>query len=148
LSKLPYILLAVLVGGLLAIQPALNADVARRIGNPLGAGLISILVSFVVAAAVLAASRQPVAWGAVATMPWHLWLAGVLGVAFVVGALWLAPVLGGSLLFASVVAGQMISATIADTVGVGGYQANAFDPWRIVAIALVLAGVWLFQRTA
>jgi uncharacterized membrane protein YdcZ (DUF606 family) len=105
LSKLPYILIAIAVGGVLTLQPGLNADAARRIGSPLGA-------------------------------------------VFVIGGLWLAPILGASVLFAAVVAGQMIGATIADQFGVGGYQAHAFDPWRIVAIALVLAGVWLFQRAA
>ncbi len=81
-------------------------------------------------------------------MPWHLWFGGLIGVVFVLVALWLAPILGGSVLFAAVVAGQMIGAMIADQVGVGGYQTHAFDPWRIVAIVLVLGGVWLFQRAA
>jgi transporter family-2 protein len=148
LPKLAYIFIAIVLGGLLVLQPGFNADVARRIGSPLGAGVISIFVSVVVAAAVLILSRQSVEWGSVASMPWHLWLAGVIGVVFVMVALWLAPILGGSVLFAAVVAGQMIGATIADQVGVGGYQAHAFDPWRIVAIALVLGGVWLFQRAA
>ncbi|CAN5161283.1 hypothetical protein BH10PSE9_BH10PSE9_04870 [soil metagenome] len=148
MSRLVYVVVAILIGGLLALQPGFNADVARRIGSPLGAGLISIFVSLLVAGAVLVVARQPVAWSAVLSMPAYLWLAGVLGVAFVVGALWLAPILGGSLLFAAIVAGQMISTTIADQVGIGGYQAHAFDPRRIVAIGLVLAGVWLFQRAA
>jgi transporter family-2 protein len=148
LSKLSYILIAIVLGGFLTLQPGLNADVARRIGSPLGAGVISIFVSVVIAGVVLLLSRQQVEWAPAASMPWHLWLAGVIGAVFVVGALWLAPILGGGVLFAAVVAGQMIGATIADQVGVGGYQAHAFDPWRIVAIVLVMTGVWLFQRAA
>ena len=148
MSKLPFILIAIVLGGMLTFQPGLNADVARRISSPLGAGVVSIFVSVVIAAVVLLLSRQQVQWAPAAAMPWHLWLAGVIGAVFVIGALWVAPILGASVLFAAVVAGQMIGATVADQVGIGGYQAHAFDPWRIVAIALVLAGVWLFQRAA
>lgn len=146
MSRLPFILVAIVLGGVLTFQPGLNADVARRISSPLGAGVVSIFVSMVIAAVVLFLSRQQVEWTPVASMPWHLWLAGVIGAVFVIGALWLAPILGASVLFAAVVAGQMVGATIADQVGVGGYQAHALDPWRIVAIILVLGGVWLFQR--
>jgi transporter family-2 protein len=81
-------------------------------------------------------------------MPWYLWFGGSIGVIFVVGTLWIAPVLGAALLFASMVAGQMIMATIADLTGLAGYQSHGFDPWRIAGVILVLAGVWAFQRAA
>ena len=148
MSKLPYILTAVAIGGVLTLQPGLNAEVARRLGNPLGAGLVSIVVSFVLSLAIVLGSRQSVAWGALTSMPWYLWFAGSVGVFFVVGTLWIAPVLGAALLFASIVAGQMLIATVADLTGLAGYQSHGFDPWRIAGIVLVLAGVWAFQRAA
>src|SRR5262245_110682 len=46
LSKLPYVLCAAAIGAVLTLQPALNAEVARRLVNPLGAGLVSMFVSF------------------------------------------------------------------------------------------------------
>lgn len=146
MPKLPFILAAIAIGGLLTIQPGLNADVARRLGSPFGAGVVSIFVSFIVVGAILLASRQNVAWGAAVAMPWYLWLAGSIGVVFVVGTLWLAPILGAAVLFVCVIAGQMIVATLIDVFGFGGYQSQAFDPWRIAGIGLVLAGVWIFQR--
>lgn len=148
MSKLPYILTAVAIGGVLTIQPGLNAEVARRVASPLGAGLVSIFVSFVLSLAIVFGSRQTVAWGAVTSLPWYLWCAGSIGVFFVLGTLWLAPLLGAALLFASIVAGQMLVATIADVTGLAGYQSHGFDPWRIAGIVLVLAGVWAFQRAA
>ncbi len=148
MPKLPYVLAAVAIGGVLTLQPGLNADVARRLGNPFGAGVISILVSLGVALAIVLGSRQQVAWGSALTMPWYLWLAGSIGLVFVVGTLWLAPILGAALLFVSIVAGQMIMATIADYTGLGGYTSQSLDPWRLAGIALVLAGVWVFQRGA
>jgi transporter family-2 protein len=146
--KLPYILAAIVIGGVLTLQPGLNADVARRIGNPFGAGLISIVVSLILLLAIVFGSRQTVGWGNTLSMPWYLWLAGSIGVIFVVGTLWLAPILGAALLFISIVAGQMIMATIAGYTGFGGYAIQPLDPWRFAGIALVLVGVWVFQRGA
>ena len=148
LSKLPYVLTAIAIGGVLTIQPALNADVARRLANPLGAAMVSIFVSFILSLVIVLGSRQSIAWGALASMPWYLWLGGTVGVIFVLGTLWLAPVLGAALLFASVVAGQMIMATIADLTGFAGYQSHGFEPWRIAGVVLVLAGVWAFQHAS
>jgi len=148
LSKIPFILVAIVIGGVVALQPGLNADVARRIGNPFVAALLSILVSFALAAFYVLATRQTVAWHSVGSLPWYLWLAGTIGVIFVAGTLWLAPILGAAALFAAIVAGQMIMATLVDWFGFGGYQSHSLDPLRIVAIVLVLAGVLIFQRSA
>jgi transporter family-2 protein len=71
LSKLPFILVAVVIGGVLTLQPGLNADVARRLGNPFGAGALSILVSFVLSLGFVLATRQNVAWSAAQSMPWY-----------------------------------------------------------------------------
>jgi len=148
LPKLPFILVAIGIGGVLTLQPGLNAEVARRLGNPFGAGVISIFVSFALVVVLNLAMRQSVSWDAALSMPWYLWLAGTIGVLFVIGTLWLAPILGAALLFVCMIAGQMIAATLADVIGFGGYQAQAFDLWRIAGIGLVLAGVWIFQRSA
>ena len=148
MSKLPYIVTAVAIGGVLTIQPGLNADVARRLANPLGAGLVSTFVSFVLVCAIVFGTRRNVAWSELPSLPWYLWFGGSIGVMFVVGTLWLAPTLGAALLFTSIIAGQMLMATVADVTGLAGYQSHGFDPWRIAGVVLVLAGVWAFQRAA
>jgi uncharacterized membrane protein YdcZ (DUF606 family) len=40
----------------------------------------------------------------------------------------------------------MIAATIADWLGLGGYQSQGLDPWRLAGIALVLTGVFVYQQ--
>jgi transporter family-2 protein len=145
-TKLPYILIAIVLGGMIALQPGLNADVARRIGSPFGAAFISILVAFVLSLVYVVVTRQPVGWASLPALPWHLWFAGAIGFLFVAAGLWLAPILGASLLFAALIAGQMIVALAADRFGVGGYQVQTIDTWRIAGIGFVLVGVWMFQR--
>jgi transporter family-2 protein len=145
-TKWLYVLAAVGIGGLIALQPAMNAELAKRIGSPFGAGVLSIFVSFALVVAIFLGSRQPFAVSAVPSLPFYLWFGGAIGVVFVVGTLWLAPKLGAALLFAAIVAGQLIVATIADFRGFGGLEAETFSPWKIVGIVLVVAGVVAFQR--
>jgi transporter family-2 protein len=146
LTRLPYLLFAVALGAMIAIQPGLNADVARRLGTPVGAAFLSVTVAFVLSAAYMLLSRHAFPLAAVAALPWYLWLGGLMGFVFVIGALFVAPELGGALLFAAIVLGQMIAAALADYYGIGGYPARELDPFRIAGIVLVVAGVFLFQR--
>ena len=147
MTRLPYLLLAVALGAMIAIQPGLNADVARRLGTPVGAAFLSVLVAFVLSArSTCSSAATPSRSRAVAALPWYLWLGGLIGFVFVLGALFVAPVLGGALLFAAIVLGQMIAAALADYFGIGGYPAREIDPFRIAGIVLVVAGVFLFQR--
>jgi transporter family-2 protein len=146
-SKLPFILFAIFLGGLIALQPGLNAEVARRIGSPTAAAFVSTAIAFVVTLVFVLVTRQPVGWASLPSLPPHLWIAGAIGAVFVLGGLWLAPKLGASLLFGAFVAGQMIVALVADRFGVGGYQTHTIDAWRIAGIGFVLLGVWMFQRS-
>lgn len=147
MSKLPFILIAILLGGMITLQPGLNAEVARRIGSPAAAAFLSTAVAFLVTLAFVLLTRQPVGWSSLPSLPPHLWVAGAIGAIFVIGGLWLAPMLGASLLFGAFVAGQMIVALVADRFGVGGYQTHTIDAWRIAGIGFVLLGVWMFQRS-
>lgn len=148
LIKLPFILGAIAIGVVIAMQPGLNADVARRLGSPVTAAFLSIAVAFVLSVAYVVLAREPVSWSALPSLPWYLWLGGAIGFMFVVGTMWLAPVLGAALLFTAIIAGQLIGATLADHFGFFGYRIQAIDPWRLVGIGLVLAGVLVFQRSA
>jgi transporter family-2 protein len=143
---LPYILAAIAIGGFIAIQPALNGELARRVGSMFGAIFLSVTLSFVLAVIVLLIVRPPISFAGLSSVPPYVWLNGFIGFGFVVGTLWLAPVLGGAVLFASIVAGQMIVAVIADHYGFGGYNTEGIDAWRIAGIVLVVGGVLAFQR--
>lgn len=145
--NIPFLLAAIAVGGTIALQPMLNAEVARRVGSPVVAAFLSITVSFLLCSAYILVTRPTIHWASVVSLPWYLWIGGTIGFLFVVASLWLAPVLGAAALFGAIVAGQMIMATLVDWTGLGGYEGHSFDPMRIVAIVLVLAGVVIFQRT-
>ena len=146
MSRFPHLLIAVGLGMMIALQPGLNADVARRLGTPVGAAFLSISISFTLCAAYVLLTRQSFPVATIFSLPWYLWLGGVIGFVFVVGGLFVAPVLGGALLFAAIVLGQMIASVAADYFGIGGYMARDIDPLRIAGVVLVVSGVFLFQR--
>jgi transporter family-2 protein len=148
LSKVPSILVAVLLGAIVAMQPGLNAEVARRLGSPVAAAFLSILIALLLSLIYVVGARETGSLGGVPSLPWYLWLGGLAGFLFVLGTLWVAPRLGASLLFASIVAGQMIGALLADRFGFAGYRPQPFDPWRLAGLGLVIAGVLAFQRAA
>ncbi len=141
-----YLASAVALGVLLAIQPLMNAVLARAIGSPYGAASISILVAFLGALALIAITgRGDTSRSALASVPWWIYLAGLAGTAFVAGGVVIAPVTGALLFFLCVIAGQLLGATLADHVGAFGLDIRPASLPRLAGIALVLAGVVLVR---
>jgi transporter family-2 protein len=144
---LAYLTAAVLLGVLAAIQPLMNAVLARATGNPFGAAAISILVAFLGALALVAISgRGDTSRAALASVPWWIYLAGFVGTAFVAGGVVIAPVTGALLFVICVVAGQLVGALLADHLGAFGVAVRPVTLARLAGLALVLAGAVLVQR--
>ena len=143
-----YPMIAALLGALLTIQPLMNAILTRAVANPVAATAVSVLVSFLSAVALLGATGRVGDLGRalVAPVPWWVYLAGLAGTAFVLGAVMIAPVIGGAAFFVCVVAGQLIGATLADHFGLLGLAERPVSLERLAGVALVLGGAILVQR--
>ncbi len=148
MPTLGHILAALVIGASLSLQPPINAVMARTLGSPLLAAVVSIVISFVLVV--------PVWWtigggagdfGQLRALPWWVLLGGAIGVVFVAGSVVVAPVLGIALFFVCVVAGQLVGATVADHVGAFGMPVKPVNAMTLVGIALVLIGAALVQRS-
>lgn len=142
-----YLLMALLAGAMLPFQAGINSQLARWTNHTVIAGLISFIVGTLAMIAAAAALRP--AWPAVghlAQAPWWSWLGGLLGAYFIAAAIIVVPKLGAALFVAVVVAGQTLVAIILDHFGLLGYAVRPLGVWRIVGVALLLAGVWLIRR--
>ena len=146
-----YPLVAICLGALLTLQPLLNGILWRAVHNPLAATTVSGLVTFLSALAMLVVSgrsgdflRAFAAFGA--PVPWWVYLAGIIGTAFVFGAILIAPAIGAATFFVCIVAGQLIGATVADQVGLLGLEQHPVSLTKIAGLALVLVGAILVQR--
>ncbi len=142
-----YLGAAILLGVAIAMQPLINTILARATGSPISAATISILVAFLGALVLFAAGdRGDTSRAALASVPWWVYLAGLIGTAFVAGGVIIAPVTGALLFFLCVIGGQLLGAALADHIGAFGLEVRPISLARLAGLALVLAGVILVRR--
>jgi len=138
--------MALLAGAVLPFQAAGNAAVGRALGHWLWGAFTSLTVSSVVVIAALLILRVPTPdLGKALQGPWWLWIGGVLGALYVAGAAALTPKLGAAGFLVLVVAGQILTAVIADHFGVMGLGGKPVSLARLAGVVLILCGVFLVQ---
>lgn len=140
-------LCAASAGVLLIFQPLMNAILARAIGSPFGATLVSLVVSLTGALVMVTITgRGTMSRETLATVPWWVFLAGLVGLVFVLVGVTVAPVTGALLFIVSVIAGQLFGALVVDHFGLFGVAVRHISLARVGGLALVLAGAFLVQR--
>jgi transporter family-2 protein len=138
---------ALLLGALLPVQVGVNARLRAVVGHPVLAAAISFAVGALALAALAAAAgalRLPAS--AAARVPWWGWTGGLLGAAYILGAILLAPRLGAAAFTAAIVAGQLLAALLVDHFGAIGFARQPVTPGRLAGAALLALGVLLVQR--
>ena len=136
------------MGAALSLQPAINATMARVLGNPLLAAGISISISLIVVLVLwLVWSKAAGDLSQFKQLPWWVIIGGIVGAIFVAGAIVTAPVLGVALFFVCMVAGQLIGSTIIDQVGAFGLEVKPINTMKIVGLGLVILGAALVQNS-
>ena len=136
------------MGAALSLQPAINATIARVLGNPLLAAGISISISLLVVVVLwLVWGKASGDFSQYKLLPWWVIVGGVVGAIFVAGAIVTAPVLGVALFFVCMVAGQLIGSTIIDQIGAFGLEVKPINTMKIVGLGLVILGAGLVQNS-
>lgn len=140
------IVLVLFAGVLTGLQPATNAMLSRAFGLPIAAALVSFAVGTVVlVGAVLALGVRP-QWTMVRALPWYAFAGGLYGALFVSVAAFATPRLGVGLTLVTLVAGQLLIATVIDSFGLFGLARHTLTPARAAGLLLVVAGVALARR--
>lgn len=138
MQQLPLILLMVLGGICLAIQPSTNARMAQHVGLLGGA-----LMNFVVGAIILAALALTIGKADLKQLPnasWWQYLGGFFGAFFVSMGIFVVPKIGTTAALAAVISGQLITAVILDHYGLFDLKQIAITPLRIGGVALLAIG--------
>lgn len=141
-----FALLAVTVGAFLAVQAGVNVQLTPWIGHPLHAAFVSFAVGTLGLLVIALLIGQP--WPSarhVASAPWWVWTGGLLGGAYIMATVLVAPRLGAAVMFSLVVVGQMLASLILDHFGLLGYPQHAVNPLRLLGAALLVAGVALIR---
>ena len=147
MNTIGYMVAAMVVGAMISTQPTLNAILARAIGSAYGAAAISIFVAlcFGIILTLLTGAGN-ISRATLATVPWWVFLAGVVGTIFVAAGPVIAPAIGALLFFVCIVAGQLLGAAIADHFGAFGLAVRELTMQRGAGLALVLVGAILVNR--
>ena len=133
------------VGGLIALQPAINAGLGRSTGN-LAAALVSFAIGTLLLAAIVAMAGQAGGLGSMFDVPWYYLLGGVLGAAYVTTALITVSTIGAGGVAAATITGQLVASVVIDKMGVLGLEETPITWDRLVGVGLLLAGTFLIVR--
>lgn len=145
--KLPYFLLSIAAGVAVAFQTGVNSQLRTDTSNPVLTALISFTVG-TVALVVLyfAFFRQTPMFPTNYSFTWWKFTGGLLGVVYVTAVVIAAPRIGAANALAFIVAGQFVAAIIIDHFGWMQLPIKPISLYRVVGIALLLAGVYLIQK--
>ena len=133
------------IGGLIALQPAINAGLGRATGN-LAAALVSFGVGTLLLAGIVILAGQASGVSAAADVPWYYLLGGFLGAAYVFTALVTVSSIGAGGVAAATITGQLTASVIIDRLGILGLEETPLSASRLVGVGLLLAGTFLIVR--
>jgi bacterial/archaeal transporter family-2 protein len=147
MTLLLLIALALAAGCSLSIQAGVNGRLGAESGLPVWATMASFLIGLVFLLPFTLIPR--VAWPTIETMTairWWAWTGGLIGAAYVLSTIVLAPRLGAAVFFSIVIAGQIGMALLLDHYGWLGFQRHPINAMRLTGAALMIAGVVLVRR--
>ena len=142
-----YILLAFLTGIAISVQAGVNANLRQAITSPVlaaaisfGTGFLSLLIMLLVSG-VSTPSIE-----AVRQVNWWKWTGGLIGAVYVTTVIVSVPKIGTANLVSLSVAGQLLAAVVLDHYGLLGFALHPANGWRLLGMALIMAGAVLVVR--
>jgi len=146
-ASLLFTLVALVGGGLIALQAPINAEVAIRLGHPISAATMSFCVGTIALIVLtLLFARNSTNLGALQSMPLYMLLGGgLLGAIYVTVTLMLAPKIGVAALMALGIAGQLTAGLLLDRFGMFDLVERGFTAGRLSGAVLVLVGALMVR---
>jgi bacterial/archaeal transporter family-2 protein len=129
---------AFLIGTVAAMQPPINAALARH-GGPYIAATVSFLVGTLALLGVTLLSGSSGA-GQIRSAPLWQYSGGLIGAVFVFGTIVLVPRLGATGLIAGIIGGQLAGSVLIDHFGLFGLPHVPPSPTRLLGLALLVVG--------
>ena len=139
------VLVTAVVGGLLALQAPINANLGDATGR-VPAALISFLVGTLALAVIVVASGQADGLTSTFDVRWIYLTGGLLGAVYVTAALITVSTIGAGGIAAATITGQLAASVIIDRIGAFGLDEVPLSPERVIGIGLLLLGTVLVVR--
>ena len=134
---------AMLIGFALAFQPVINSSAAVVLNSTFAAATFSLLLSFLTVFVLFCLNGASIPPGQLPNLPWWAVFGGIFGAAFVSDSIFLVPVLGATVFFVCLIAGQLTGAVFADTIGAFGLESRTLSVSKFVGVGLTFLGVLL-----
>ncbi|MEA2445611.1 MAG: bacterial/archaeal transporter family-2 protein [Thermoleophilales bacterium] len=142
MDKVLAVIATAAVGGLIALQPPVNAQLGKAT-SVLGAAFISTAISALVMGLLFFASGKGAELGRIPHVRPIYLVGGLVGALLVTVTLVTVDTLGAGGVVAATVSAQLIVSALLDRAGVLGLDQIGLSPLRLTGFALLLAGTVL-----
>jgi transporter family-2 protein len=139
------VVLMAATGGLIALQPAINAGLGKATGN-IAAAFVSFAIGALLLAVIVAIAGQAGGLGSTFDVRWYYLLGGVLGAAYVFTALVTVSSIGAGGVAAATITGQLTASVVIDRLGILGLEETPITWDRALGVGLLLVGTFLVVR--
>lgn len=140
------VVVAAVIGGMLASQAPLNAQLARTVGS-VQAGVVALTVSFVAVALFALLTGNLGGIRRIGEAPLHVAVGGgLIGGLYVTSIVFTVRALGVGALTAVTIGAQLAIAMVIDHFGWLGLERSPLTATRLAGVALLAAGTYLVVR--
>jgi transporter family-2 protein len=137
--------LTAIVGGILALQAPINAELGRATGS-IPAALVSFGIGTLALAVIVVAAGDAGNLSSSFDVSWYYLIGGLLGAVYVTMALITVKTIGAGGVAAATITGQLAASVVIDRFGMFGLAETPLTASRIAGVALLLAGTALIVR--
>jgi transporter family-2 protein len=141
--KLPFYLLTIFLGIVLALHLAMNGRVGAALNNPRVANAVFWCIGAVGAVIIGLTGWSGGALSGLKEIHPILLTAGLMGACLVFAIAWLIPQVGARAMFITLIAGQVFGGMILSHYGLLGSPIERISPVNVLGAAVMIAGVAL-----
>lgn len=134
--------LGVFMGMCSASQTAANGYLGKVLGSSIQAGAVNLGVGVILLfllSMIPKDSRKALLSG-IEPGPWWMWLGGLFGAIFVIGAATLSPIIGTGATVIGILAGTILSGQLIERFGLFGAPRSVLQPIRVIGLLFVFLG--------
>ncbi len=148
MTQWPLVLITVVIGMAIALQPVVNRELAHHVNHPLQAALLSFSSGTILLALLCAGmyffQRTPVPSTALLGKgPWWMWLGGTLGVFFITASIYMVKPLGPTVMLMCFIVGQLVASVILEHFGLLNSMVKPISGQRLCAVLLMVLAIAL-----
>lgn len=142
-----FILAAIVIGTLMPVQAAINAEFTRFLKHPYLAAIVSLFTGALLMSCVLIIQGLPTQeLKRLTEAPPRLFLGGLLGAVFVSSSMFFIPRMGATAMIGAFITGQLLMSVLMDHFGLLGLAAQPVSFSRIVGVLLLFSGLLLVVK--